>query len=126
MRQMIYTSVATNQMDQADVFSIVQKSVDNNMARGITGFLIYSDNRFCQLIEGEEADLRGLLRTLASDPRHKNIDILVDEPISGRRFARWRMQRVAKGCGASEEVKQVLTSAPGGRTALRHVERFLS
>lgn len=126
MRQMVYTSVATSQMDQADVFSIVQKSVNNNMARDITGFLIYSDNRFCQLIEGEEGQLRGLLQTLNADPRHKNIDVLLDEPISGRRFERWRMQRVAKGSSASDEVRQVLTSAPGGRNVLRHVERFLA
>jgi hypothetical protein len=92
----------------------------------ITGFLIYSDNRFCQLIEGEEAQLRGLLRKFGTDPRHKDIDVLLDEPISGRRFERWRMQRVAKGSSASEEVRQVLISAPGDARALRHVERFLA
>jgi hypothetical protein len=123
---MVYTSVATSQMDQADVFNIVQTSVDNNMARGVTGFLIYADNKFCQLIEGEEDDLRGLLKTIGADPRHKAIEVLVDEPISARRFPRWRMQRVSKTSGSIDEIRQVLTSAPGGRGALRHVERFLA
>lgn len=126
MRQMVYTSVATNQMDQADVFNIVQTSVDNNMARGVTGFLIYADNKFCQLIEGEEADLRKLLKVIGADARHKNIEVLLDEPISARRFPRWRMQRVSKSSGTVDEIREALTNAPGGRGALRHVERFLA
>lgn len=113
-------------MDQADVFNIVQTSVDNNMARGITGFLIYADNKFCQLIEGEEANLRGLLKTISADPRHKDIEILVDEPISARRFPRWRMQRVSKSTGSVDEIRQTLSNASGGRGTLRHVERFLA
>lgn len=123
---MVYTSVATSQMDQADVFNIVQTSVDNNMARGVTGFLIYADNKFCQLIEGEEAELRKLLQIIGADPRHSNIDVLVDEPVSARRFPRWRMQRVSKGSGSIDEIRQALTNAPGGRGALRHVEHFLA
>lgn len=123
---MVYTSNATSRLGQDDVFSIVQNSVTNNMSRDITGFLIYADSRFLQLIEGEEGNLRGLLATLRTDPRHENIDILIDEPVNARRFPRWRMQRVAKGSGSAEEIRNALTSGAGGRTTLRQVDRFLA
>lgn len=123
---MVYTSVATSQMDQADVFTIVQTSVSNNMARDVTGFLIYGDGRFLQLIEGAEADLRTLLTALRSDPRHQDIKVVIDEPIAERRFSRWRMQRVTRDGAAMGEIRQALSGMPSGRTALRHIDGFLA
>lgn len=126
MRLMVYTSVATDAMDQADVFTIVQKSAHNNMSRDITGFLIYGEGRFLQLIEGEEANLRHLLAILKTDPRHKGINVVVDEPIAQRRFGRWRMQRVTRDETAMGEIRQTLADGPSGRAALQQVNRFLA
>ena len=126
MRQMIYTSTATSQLGQDDVFRIVEKSVSNNMGREITGFLIYADQRFFQLIEGEEGNLRDLLATLQRDPRHSDINILLDRSIAERRFPRWRMQRVGRSGDAAIEVKTALRTDPADHTALHHVDMFLT
>lgn len=126
MRQMVYTSVATSQMDQADVFTIVQTSVSNNMARDVTGFLIYGDGRFLQLIEGADGDLRGLMTTLKGDPRHRDITVLIDEPVTERKFSRWRMQRVTRDGEAMGEIRRTLAGATSGRAALREIDRFLA
>ncbi len=125
LRQMVYTSEATGLLQQSDVFRIVQTSVTNNMSRDITGFLIYADPHFLQLIEGEQSQLTGLLDTLRADPRHKNIEILIAEPIAERRFPRWRMQRIGKNAGSIAEIRQTLTAVSGGRAIIRHVDRFV-
>lgn len=126
MRQIAYTSVATTELRQDDVFRIVEKSVGNNMGRGVTGFLIYAKDRFFQLIEGEEAALRGLLATLQTDPRHREICIVLDTPISAPRFPRWRMQRVGRSSDELGEVRASLGTDANGQQVLRQLDRFLA
>ncbi|WP_228242564.1 BLUF domain-containing protein [Porphyrobacter sp. GA68] len=125
MRQIAYTSVATDELGQDDLFRIVEKSVSNNMDRGVTGFLVYAGNQFFQLIEGEEVALRGLLRTLEKDTRHCDIQIVLDLPAMAARFPRWRMQRVGRTGDALAQVRAELAKDQSGQQVLRHLHGFI-
>lgn len=125
MRQIAYTSVATDELGQDDLFRIVEKSVSNNMDRGVTGFLVYAGNQFFQLIEGEEVALRGLLRTLQKDTRHSDIQIVLDLPATAARFPRWRMQRVGRTGDALAQVRTELARDASGQQVLRHLHEFI-
>ena len=94
MEQLLYTSTANTDLAADEVFKIVTVSARNNPARAVTGFLIYADGAFLQVIEGERADLDALLDVLGRDPRHRAITVKSRRPISSRSFPNWRMQRV--------------------------------
>ncbi|TCD06693.1 BLUF domain-containing protein [Erythrobacteraceae bacterium CFH 75059] len=125
MRQMVYTSRAVRSLDQADIFAIVQQSAHNNLARDVTGFLIYADDRFLQLIEGEHAVIGDLLAIISADPRHTQINVAVDVPIAERSFPRWRMHRVGRTPASIAELRATLSARPQTHPALRELDLFL-
>jgi hypothetical protein len=70
---------------------------------GITGALIFEDNRFGQVIEGPRTQIEDLWEKIQKDTRHKNIHLVESRPIEHRSFSKWTM--VFQG---SEEVAKKL------------------
>lgn len=87
----IYASAATASCTEATIAGIVRQSQARNLRRGITGMLVYSEGSFFQVLEGEAADVDALFATIAGDPRHTGITLIIREPIARRAFARWSM-----------------------------------
>ncbi len=75
----------------SDIGDIITTSKANNPKRGVTGILLYHQGKFVQVIEGEEKDLRSLMRIIEKDERHTNLEYLVDETINERGFDQWNM-----------------------------------
>lgn len=63
----------------------------NNVRDGLTGALAVNDGWFLQVIEGPGAALDRLLRRLAEDTRHTDVEILSRRPVNGRLFRDWSM-----------------------------------
>jgi len=63
----------------------------NNAKVAIKGVLFFRDGQFLQVIEGLESDLRDLMGVIEKDPRHENIEYLVDTPITSLSFSDWNM-----------------------------------
>ena len=82
---------------------LLYHSYSNNQALGITGALIYEDNKFGQVIEGPEKDFEALWQKIQKDGRHKNVRLIESKPISERSFSKWTM--VFQG---SEEIAKTL------------------
>jgi hypothetical protein len=57
----------------------------------VTGVLFYVNRKFLQAVEGREEDLRRLMANIEKDPRHKNVQYLIDTPVMERGFKRWDM-----------------------------------
>lgn len=125
MEQLLYTSTATANLAADDVFKIVTVSARNNPARDVTGFLIYADGAFMQLIEGERADLDALLDVLGRDPRHRAITVKARRPISSRSFPSWRMQRLDASGRNAQAALGPLRSAGLPGDMLAQVEDFV-
>jgi hypothetical protein len=89
--QVIYTSAAVHDLDDAELARILDVSVRNNARLGITGLLLYSARTFIQVLEGEQAVLDALLARIRTDPRHRNVDVLVRNEIREREFSQWHM-----------------------------------
>jgi hypothetical protein len=94
VRQVVYCSQAADTLGAEDVFRIVQISARNNVARQLTGFLSFGNGWFVQLLEGPSEEIDRLLSTLADDERHGSLTVVSDRTVPGRRFAKWRMQRL--------------------------------
>jgi hypothetical protein len=91
MISIIYVSSAVKLFSHADLAALLEISRKNNGALAVTGMLLYKDGNFMQVIEGEEANVRGLYNKLQLDPRHTGFLPLLEEKIGARHFADWSM-----------------------------------
>ncbi|MET3759916.1 BLUF domain-containing protein [Sphingomonas sp. UYEF23] len=93
MRQIIYTSVTTNPSGRAEDESVAilrQASLRNGLD-GITGLLYTQGSEFLQALEGPNDSIADLLMSLTSDPRHRDLRILIDRETEDREFGDWMM-----------------------------------
>jgi hypothetical protein len=64
-----------------DVFSaICQVSRRRNAELSLAGVLLFDGHRFCQWLEGPAASLARVRESIAADPRHEFMSVLVDRP----------------------------------------------
>jgi hypothetical protein len=91
MIQLIYTSKATRPFATSDLAELLAKSRRNNMARGLSGMLLYHQGSFIQLLEGEPLDVLATYRKIEADPRHHSVQLLMQLSIKDRTFPDWTM-----------------------------------
>ncbi len=91
MNFLIYVSSATKHFSEEDLKDLLIISRKNNTSLGITGMLLYSDDNFIQVIEGELKTINGLYEKISKDPRHKGILRLLKGEIQTRNFGEWSM-----------------------------------
>lgn len=75
----------------SEVDSILATARRRNPASNVTGAMLFNEDWFVQLLEGEEADVRSTFDRIASDPRHEDVELLVDGTVPGRQFPDWSM-----------------------------------
>jgi hypothetical protein len=90
-RQVVYISQATGAFTASELNELVEVSRRNNKKHGITGAMLYVENAFIQVIEGEDTAIGQLLDKLRTDTRHRNIRILSDKLAQVRNFQNWSM-----------------------------------
>jgi hypothetical protein len=95
LHEIIYLSRACESMTPQALTALMEKSRIDNEARGITGVLIYHQQEFLQLIEGEREAVESLYQSICNDPRHRQTYTMWSNPITERSFARWAMGFVA-------------------------------
>ena len=68
---------------------IYTRSRKRNAERGITSVMSFRKARYLQVIEGKVEDVDELFKKICDDPRHINIEKLLDCSISDRFFPKW-------------------------------------
>lgn len=74
-----------------EINSIIDVAHAYNEKCGITGVLFFSNGRFLQILEGEMPELEQLMQSIAHDPRHNDLQYIVEKPIVKRGFESWVM-----------------------------------
>ena len=87
----IYASVATAKFDRPSMEALLMRSRERNVARGLTGMLLYTGDNFFQVLEGEETVVETLYETIHRDTRHTKVTKVIQEPIARRAFGSWTM-----------------------------------
>jgi len=88
--QLIYTSTLIH--DTQDVMAdILQTSRPANKSRNISGMLLCAKGGVLQVLEGEDAVVCELYRSIELDKRHNNIYLLSKTEAIERQFADWSM-----------------------------------
>jgi len=108
MYRLVYVSLARPDLSDAEIASILDTSVSNNYERFLTGFLVQSHGRFMQVLEGEEAEVRGIYERILADDRHTGVTQIVGERVRGRAFPNWAMNyhRVDGPAGSTTMIKR--------------------
>ncbi|WP_231884372.1 BLUF domain-containing protein [Plantibacter sp. H53] len=107
MLSLVYASTATQPFSDDDLTALLATCRENNARAQLTGMLVHRDGRFLQVLEGPELAVRGLMDTLAADPRHTGIRVMFEEPIRERQFAAWTMgfERADTATGTDSEAE---------------------
>src|SRR5690606_34945351 len=91
MYRIVYISTATENFSKEQLLELLEKGRMKNDKLGITGILIYNQGHIIQVLEGEELIVRELFKSIAADPRHEEVNVLLEEPIKEREFPDWSM-----------------------------------
>ncbi len=103
----VYCSRAAESVDEIEVDRIIERSQRRNVAREITGVLVFGSGVFFQWIEGPPAQVENLIASLNGDPRHHDI-VALDRSVEkrDRLYPNWEMERVG-----ADDIRAVLQDA---------------
>ena len=103
----VYCSVSTNgDLGSAGLAALLAECREKNARAGLTGMLLYHDDTFFQVLEGDRPAVESLVERLSKDKRHERFTKIVLESIEERAFAQWTM-------GHSRISKKQLADIPG-------------
>jgi hypothetical protein len=88
---LVYLSSAVTAFSTQDLRELLTKSRVNNSSLDVTGMLLFKDGNFLQVLEGEQANVRGLYQRIAKDKRHGGCTILFQSVAEERSFPDWSM-----------------------------------
>ena len=130
----LYTSQATLQLSEADFIQLLTQCNQNNTRLGITGLLLYHNDKFLQIIEGEKESVQALYNTIHFDHRHQDVTIVEAGDQTGRNFPDWAMGFKGTHNGSRINIpayinlseNQLLFNHEGqiSHPALPHLEKF--
>jgi hypothetical protein len=87
----VYVSAATEPMSEEDIAGILVHSRANNRRNDLTGALLYRSDRFIQILEGPDDQVRARFAIIAADPRHRSVHKMSEKQIARRQFPEWTM-----------------------------------
>ncbi|MFK8075479.1 MAG: BLUF domain-containing protein [Granulosicoccus sp.] len=79
----------------------------NNTEDNISGALMFNQQCFAQILEGESEVIEATFERIQSDPRHHNVQVLEFGPIEQRSFPEWAMAFVGETQENSSEFNQL-------------------
>jgi len=91
MFRVIFSSHAARAINQSEITALSLVCRRNNVPLALTGLLVFHENRFFQVIEGEEEPLTKVIGKIVRDPRHRGLQIIHNGPIEKRAFPTWRV-----------------------------------
>ena len=113
--QLLYVSRLAPECTWEVMKEIAEAARRHNPAFGITGALLFDGERFCQLIEGNEPEVRALMDNISRDARHTSVKLLfTGRSPSGPSTQRW----VCGYCDAHELEAFDTAPEPAGGVAL--------
>lgn len=115
-KQLIYTSIAVAD-PTSTALDVLERAAVFNLSRRITGLLLLDHKAFAQVLEGRDADVDSLMERISADPRHGQVRIVSDYPISARMWPNWPLS-IATPTPRNAPIFQRygITANSGGRT----------
>ena len=90
--ELSYLSEAISDMSFLGLMRLLESARTFNQKNGITGILLYDNQQFGQIIEGERANLMKVWKRIQEDKRHHRVELLEIREISERSFPEWLLR----------------------------------
>ena len=87
----VYVSTAKERHSQETLLQLLNTARSRNEKLGLTGFLLYANERFMQVLEGRESCVREVFESILRDHRHTKVQRLRFEEREYRDFPEWKM-----------------------------------
>lgn len=89
--QLVYYSEAVTPFSEDSLIDLLVKANRFNRTQDITGCMIYGNNKFVQLLEGDEHKVKALYQRIQADGRHNKMVLLLEMSVNHKLFADWGM-----------------------------------
>lgn len=90
-KQLIYVSKADSNLSINELSKIFEEATRRNKISHITGFIVFNEEYFMQVIEGYEDKINNLYEIIAQDSRHTNLLLLGIKDNDNRDFEEWNL-----------------------------------
>ncbi|MBQ0770120.1 MAG: BLUF domain-containing protein [Bizionia sp.] len=87
IKTICYKSHPKNQRSILENMVLLDDTKKRNDAMNIVGLLVLHENTFLQIIEGEATRVDALFSRIIKDNRHKDITVILNEPIKDFTFS---------------------------------------
>jgi uncharacterized membrane protein (DUF373 family) len=91
MIRLAYASTSTRDWTPDELLSLLTECQTKNTDNNLTGILLYANETFFQVLEGEELTVNKVYDSIKKDPRHKDCTVIDTQPIKERAFPYWSM-----------------------------------
>jgi len=90
--ELSYLSEAISDMSFLGLMRLLESARAFNQKNGITGILLYDNQQFGQIIEGERASIMKVWKRIQEDKRHHRVELLEIREITERNFPDWLLR----------------------------------
>ena len=90
--ELSYLSEAVSDMSFLGLMRMLEGARAFNLKNGVTGILLYDNQQFGQIIEGERANVMKVWKRIQDDKRHHRVKLLEIREISERSFPDWLLR----------------------------------
>jgi uncharacterized protein YaaQ len=127
MHHIIYLSWATAPFTEKELRQLLTYSHHRNTQLAVTGILLYGNEQFLQVLEGEEEVVQEVYARIRRDARHSNVLTFANKAIGERTFTDWAMAFQLVSAQQLEKVVGYLgaPTAPVNTTGLSYADRHL-
>jgi len=87
-----YLSEAVSDMSFLSLMRLLESARAFNQNNDITGILLYDNQQFGQILEGEYANVMKAWKRVQEDKRHHRVELLEIRGISERSFPEWLLR----------------------------------
>ena len=108
MYELLYCSSARQDLTNDDIVKILSTSRKCNTDNGVTGCLLYFDEQFIQILEGDAETVKKLFSKIENDDRHSNVVLLAENYKEKRFFVDWNMAFSKLSLIDMEDIDKVL------------------
>jgi uncharacterized membrane protein (DUF373 family) len=91
MIRLSYASTSTRDWTPDELLSLLTECQTKNTDNNLTGILLYANETFFQVLEGEEITVNKVYDSIKKDTRHKDCTVIDTQPIKERAFPYWSM-----------------------------------
>lgn len=90
--ELSYLSEAVSDMSFLGLMRLLESARAFNQKNGITGILLYDNQQFGQILEGEYANVMKAWKRIQEDKRHHRLELLEIREILERSFPEWLLR----------------------------------